>query len=120
MVAVHRLMYQFAYGNIRPEDWVLHKCDVPRCCNPAHLFLGDHAANMADMMRKGRRAYGEKIMRNKLTTEQALLVLSLKGKAEAADLADKYGVRNGAITNIWSGRAWKHLRSPEKTTKGKL
>src|SRR6266436_4607223 len=32
---------------------VLHKCDVPRCINPVHLFLGTQQNNIDDMLAKG-------------------------------------------------------------------
>lgn len=56
----HRIAWTIAHGPIPAGLWVLHRCDTPRCVNPAHLFLGTHQDNIDDMVRKGRQAKGEK------------------------------------------------------------
>lgn len=50
----HRIAWVLTYGPIHDGVDVLHRCDNPPCCRPDHLFLGDDADNMADMVRKGR------------------------------------------------------------------
>lgn len=50
----HRLAWKLFHGPIPPGLWVLHRCDIPRCINIAHLFLGTARSNVRDMCRKGR------------------------------------------------------------------
>ena len=58
---VHRLMYEFAYGEIPNGKNVCHKCDNTSCCNPEHLYLATQKQNLADMTQKGRRANGKSL-----------------------------------------------------------
>jgi hypothetical protein len=51
---VHRAAYTEFIGPIPEGMNVLHRCDRRACWNPAHLFVGSHADNVADKIAKGR------------------------------------------------------------------
>lgn len=50
----HRFSYELATGEDITGLFVLHSCDNPPCCNPAHLRVGTQKDNMADARAKGR------------------------------------------------------------------
>ena len=56
VLKVHRVAWELARGPIPEGLFVLHRCDIPACCNVAHLFLGTNADNVADMIAKGRNS----------------------------------------------------------------
>ena len=58
MTGAHRVSLKITGCHVPDDKFVLHRCDVPCCVNPEHLFLGNQADNIADMMQKGRGKHG--------------------------------------------------------------
>lgn len=53
-VRAHRLSWVMRHQRNIPNNMeICHKCDVKRCVNPDHLFLGTHHDNMLDAWHKG-------------------------------------------------------------------
>lgn len=117
-VSAHRIAWSLAIGPIPPAMCVLHKCDNRVCCNPAHYFLGTKKDNSADARAKGRYAYGERCLRNKLTEKDVLAIRAKYRRrpggrcfiSNARELAPEYGVLPQTIINAAEGRTWGHLK----------
>lgn len=111
----HRIAWELAHGPIPPGvghhgTVVMHTCDNRICCNPAHLKLGDHSANMADMREKGRRKQinaGQANGRAKLTPEQVHAIrLDKRGKRT---IAKDYGISPAQAQRIRNGQQWSAI-----------
>lgn len=109
MVCAHRLSFAAFVGSIPAGKLVLHRCDVRKCFNPEHLFLGSHADNAADAVRKGRlfRAVGEANGSAKLSADQ---VRELRASSlSAVELAKRFGVSDTSVRQARRGLTWKHV-----------
>lgn len=93
---------------------VRHSCDNPPCVNPAHLSTGTKADNSADMVTRDRHARGSRSGTSKLTERQ---VAEIRARQAAGELhrvlAAEYGVSRVTITNIVSGKTWRHVTGEE-------
>lgn len=57
--SAHRSSYEVFIGPIEEGKWICHKCDVPKCVNPEHLFKGSPSENRKDCFSKKRAATGQ-------------------------------------------------------------
>lgn len=111
----HRLSFQIHHGEILKGMCICHKCDVPVCVNPDHLWMGTHAENAHDRHLKGRTAngmythpnYGELNPNSFFTIHQVMEILSHKGTGRtAASVSRQFKCDDSTIEGIWSGRRW--------------
>jgi hypothetical protein len=87
----HRAAWILVHGWIERREHVLHRCDNPPCVNPAHLSIGSHLDNVADMVAKGRQSRGA---RHAEAVRAALSNLRLNNP-EKLDAGIRRGVSNG-------------------------
>lgn len=109
----HRLAYIDRFGAIPADVHVLHRCDNPPCCNPAHLFLGTNHDNVLDRQRKGRTKMpphpsigrcGEKHWRAKLTDADVQSIREQRARGiTTIQLGREFCVNPATISRIARG-----------------
>lgn len=108
-IGAHRLAWEEHHGQPAPP-LLMHTCDNPPCCNPAHLVPGTHTDNMRDAIRKGRHCCGERHFNAKITAEIAAEILA-SGETSPV-LGSRYGVNASVIRKVRTGRSWRHVPRP--------
>lgn len=102
-VLTHRHAWTLIHGPIPKGMHILHSCDNPACCNPAHLFIGTHADNMRDRNLKGRQY-------SKITEAEVRKIRSSHAQGiYQTTLAKLYGLHVTQISLICRRKVWKHV-----------
>lgn len=107
----HRLAFRLTKGPISSDLEVLHSCDLPKCCNPAHLRAGTHLENMSDRTARGRTCKPrlDRHHRAKLTSEIVRMIrreFALNAPSVRA-LARRYGVGRATMAAVIRRKNWK-------------
>jgi hypothetical protein len=118
----HRYSWELVNGKIPDGLCCLHRCDVPACVNPSHLWLGTKADNNRDMCAKGRHVPGGthcgagQYRRGGLHWNARLTEAAVRGirtdrinGASFSELASKYGVSKTAAFKVVKGKTWKRI-----------
>lgn len=109
----HRIAYSLVNGKIPTGLLIRHKCDNPRCCNPAHLETGTIADNSRDMVERGlshlmgSSSPGESNPASKLTESQVTEIRErIAAGATNVAIAKAFGVHHATISCIRLGKTW--------------
>lgn len=109
----HRVSYLLTFGVLPDDRDVLHTCDVRKCVNPAHLYLGDDLDNARDREERGRGNHvrGEQHGSAKLTVMavKKIRCLYASGDFSQEQLRRQFKVSRSAIRDIVSGLKWSHV-----------
>lgn len=112
MLLVHRLSYEIHFGEFPQDALICHRCDVPACVNPDHLFIGTDHDNIVDSVKKNRwgdrarRGAAHHAARLDAGTARLIQFQYLDGGLTKRALAAKHGVHTSTITKIIDGSHW--------------
>lgn len=115
----NRFVWEITYGPIPAGMIICHHCDNPSCVRPSHLFVGTHADNMMDKIRKGRGGYcgpkqpvyGERhpntILRN--ADIRKIRRLYAVGNISQQALGEIFSITQTAVSAIVRRKWWQHV-----------
>lgn len=99
--------YAFYIKNGFNAKFACHKCNVPACCNPDHLYNGDAKSNFDDMMAAGTFIKPPRLPKV-LDSEKAYQIKSLlKDGVSQHNIARIIGCSRSLVNHINNGRCWR-------------
>jgi predicted XRE-type DNA-binding protein len=105
IVYAHRVAWEQSHGSIRNGLQVLHRCDVPLCVNPDHLFLGSDRENRNDSAAKGRMRAAARLRATSKLTEASAEAIR-QDKRSQVIIAAEYGIDQSLVSQIKAKKCW--------------
>lgn len=97
IVRAHRLLHQIYYKKSPGDFFVCHKCNIKRCVNPEHLYLGTVKENSQDAARDG-------LFKHKLSDEDVKEIRRLGLYLPASEIGKKFKITRGHAYHIINNR----------------
>lgn len=113
----HRRAWEIENGPIPAGASILHSCDNPACCNPAHLRTGTAKENAQDTKDHGRaepwyrsRNVGEAHPLARLTAQDVEGIKAMRAAgATYKAIGQRFGISLQQAQKICTGKTWvKH------------
>jgi HNH endonuclease len=112
-IGAHRFSYRYFYGAIPVGLCVLHRCDVPKCVRPNHLWVGTKRDNLVDCYAKGRAnpPSGQRHPFAKLTPEKVRQIRELWSSKTISmrGIGRLYDVTLAAVQDVLKQETWKSV-----------
>lgn len=93
-----------------------HKCDIPLCVNPEHLYEGTFQSNADDKVFRNRQSKGDHVKNrcrgvnhhSAILTEKDVLQIR-QSKDTEKNLSDKYRISVNSIRKVLRFKTWRHI-----------
>lgn len=111
-VKAHRWIYDYVVEPIDDGLVLRHRCDNPKCVNPAHLEPGTSSQNTQDAIERGRwpDRSGEKHPMAVLDAEKVVRIRNLAALGYTQHwIAEQCGISRQHVGKIVRRECWDHI-----------
>jgi hypothetical protein len=107
----HRVAWELTHGPIPEGLWVLHKCDEQGCVRPSHLYLGSHADNTRDAIRRKRMTRGTERWNARLRDIDVTAIRAMGAAGFATEAIGRmFSVSGRTVRYVLRGERWAHVK----------
>jgi hypothetical protein len=111
-ITASRYSFLIHGGILSSEQFALHTCDNPPCCNPRHLFAGTKKDNNMDRARKGRSnpQRGEDHFRALLNHDLVVQIRTLHSVGKTpSEISRAFSLDQSHVNKVIKRKLWAHV-----------